>query len=137
MNGEMERGLENSALIEHLSDQRRSPRFEYDVRLVIHPAKNRSRVMSGQIIDVSGDGIRAAIAAELPLEETLELEFGLRRTSAVIAARSCRSLAERVSLRTGVCACNRFRPREDQTSLCCLKPTLLSGCIPHDFSGCT
>jgi hypothetical protein len=84
MNGEMERGLENSLLTEYLSDQRRSPRFEYDVRLVLHPTKNRSRVIVGQIIDVSGDGIRAAIAADLPLEETLELEFGLRHTSAVM-----------------------------------------------------
>ncbi len=84
MNEEMESGLADSILMAYLSNQRRSPRFAYDVRLAIRSSQNRCRVISGQIVDLSADGIRAEIAAELPIEEALELELWLRNTSAVM-----------------------------------------------------
>jgi hypothetical protein len=84
MNEEMERGSADSIVMAYLSNQRRSARFAYDMRLAIRPLQNRRRIISGQIVDLSADGIRAEIAAELPMEEAVELEFWLRNTSAVM-----------------------------------------------------
>jgi hypothetical protein len=84
MNEEMESGLADRILMVCLSNQRRSPRFAYGARLAIRSSQNRGRVIPGQIIDLSADGIRAEIAAELPMEEAVEVEFGLRNTSAVM-----------------------------------------------------
>ena len=69
---------------ENPRDRRRATRFDLDMRLMVRPANNRSRVIPARIIDLSCGGIRAAIAAELETGETLELEFGLRHTSAIV-----------------------------------------------------
>lgn len=66
------------------SDRRRVKRFDLDMRLVVCPINNRSRLIPARIVDLSVDGIRAAIAADLEIGETLELEFGLRRTTAIV-----------------------------------------------------
>lgn len=68
----------------HQSDRRRATRFDLDMRLVVRPVDNRSRVIPARIIDLSCGGIRAAIAADLETGESVDLEFGLRHTSAVV-----------------------------------------------------
>jgi len=45
---------------------------------------NRGRAIAGRVIDMSFGGMKAELAAELEPEEALELEFGLRDTSAVV-----------------------------------------------------
>jgi hypothetical protein len=55
-----------------------------DMRLVVCPMKNRSRLIPARIVDLSCCGIRAVIGAELEPGEALELEFGLRDTTAVV-----------------------------------------------------
>jgi len=68
----------------HQSDRRRSKRSDLDMRLLVRPRNNRSRVIPACIVDLSIGGIRAAIAADLEIGETLELEFGLPRTTAIV-----------------------------------------------------
>jgi hypothetical protein len=69
---------------EHPRERRRATRFDLDMGLVVRPMNNRSRVVPARIIDLSCGGIRAAIAADLEMGETLELEFALRHTSAIV-----------------------------------------------------
>ncbi len=45
---------------------------------------NRGRAIAGRVIDMSFGGMKAELVAELEPEEALELEFGLRDTSAVV-----------------------------------------------------
>jgi hypothetical protein len=68
----------------HQSDRRQATRFDLDMRLVVRPTSNRSRLIPARIVDLSCGGIRAAIAADLENGETLELEFGLRHTTATV-----------------------------------------------------
>ena len=82
MNAEIE-GCQQWILPYH-SDQRESTRFDYDVNMVARSTKNPGSAIPGCIIDLSCGGVKAVIAVELPLDETLELEFGLRHTSAFV-----------------------------------------------------
>ncbi len=65
-------------------DRRRRTRIDMDTRLVVRPMENRSRLIPARIVDLSCCGIRAVIGAELEPGEALELEFGLRDTTAVV-----------------------------------------------------
>jgi hypothetical protein len=84
MGCEAERVLVNSIHAGYLSDQRRSTRFDYDMRLITRPTNNRARLIPGRIIDVSCGGIKALLGAELQVGDVHELEFWLRDTSAVV-----------------------------------------------------
>jgi hypothetical protein len=56
-------------------DQRRQPRFKLEV-----PLKVSSRTcgsLKGHTVDISGSGISAILALEVPLDEVVELEFTL------------------------------------------------------------
>jgi PilZ domain-containing protein len=66
------------------SDRRRMMRFDQDIRLMVRPLENRSRLIPARIVDLSCGGLRAVIGAELEPGEVLELEFGLRDTTAVV-----------------------------------------------------
>jgi hypothetical protein len=59
------------------SDRRQADRYQLDAGLVARPTHNRSRVIRGRIVDLSCAGISAVIAADLPLGEVLEVQFGL------------------------------------------------------------
>ncbi len=65
------------------SEQRQSPRFDHDMYLIARLA-NRGRAIAGRVIDMSFGGMKAELVAELEPEQALELEFGLRDTSAVV-----------------------------------------------------
>lgn len=59
------------------SERRITPRYQLNVGLVARPTKDRTRVTYGRIVDLSCGGVNAVIAADLPLGEFLELQFGL------------------------------------------------------------
>lgn len=81
---EMGSGQTIGSTANHQENRRRAQRFDLDMRLLVRPKKDRTRLIHARIIDLSCGGIRAAIAAELEPGETLELEFGLRHTTAVV-----------------------------------------------------
>lgn len=68
----------------HPSDRRRTMRFDLDMRLLVRPVNNRSRAIPARVVDLSCAGVRAAIAADLAPGEAVELEFGLRNTTAIV-----------------------------------------------------
>jgi len=84
MGWETERGQAIRITATPHDDRRQAQRFELDIRLLVRPKMNRSRLIPARIMDLSCGGIRAAIAAELEPGETLDLEFGLRDTTAVV-----------------------------------------------------
>jgi PilZ domain len=51
---------------------------------LVCPANNRSRIIQGRVLDLSCAGISVLIAADLPVGEVLELEFGLPYASVVV-----------------------------------------------------
>jgi len=84
MSCETESGLAIQIPATRPPDRRRMTRLDQDMRLVVRPMENRSRLIPARIIDLSCCGIRAVIGAELEPGDALQLEFGLRDTTAVV-----------------------------------------------------